>query len=163
MNLKVVYPGTFDPMTRGHEDIVRRAAGLFSEVIVAVAQNPGKKPFFDLAERVELASKVLEDCPNVRVMAFSGLLMQFVREQGAHVVIRGLRAVSDFEYELQLAGMNRHLFPEVETLFLTPAEQYMFISASLVREIALLGGDITRFVSPLIQQQIERKIRTHNS
>ena len=150
-------------MTRGHEDIVRRAAGLFSEVIVAVAQNPGKKPFFDLAERVELASKVLEDCPNVRVMAFSGLLMQFVREQGAHVVIRGLRAVSDFEYELQLAGMNRHLFPEVETLFLTPAEQYMFISASLVREIALLGGDITRFVSPLIQQQIERKIRTHNS
>ena len=150
-------------MTRGHEDIVRRAAGLFSEVIVAVAQNPGKKPFFDLAERVELASKVLEDCPNVRVMDFSGLLMQFVREQGAHVVIRGLRAVSDFEYELQLAGMNRHLFPEVETLFLTPAEQYMFISASLVREIALLGGDITRFVSPLIQQQIERKIRTHNS
>lgn len=161
--LKVVYPGTFDPMTRGHEDIVRRAAGLFSEVIVAVAQNPGKKPFFDLDERVELAASVLSDCPNVRVMGFSGLLMQFVREQDARVVVRGLRAASDFEYEFQLAGMNRKLFPEVESLFLTPAEQYMFISASLVREVALLGGDVTQFVSPLIQQRIERKIRVHNS
>ncbi len=161
--LKVVYPGTFDPMTRGHEDIVRRAAGLFSEVIVAVAQNPGKKPFFDLAERVELAASVLSDCPNVRVIGFSGLLMQFVREQHARVVVRGLRAASDFEYEFQLAGMNRKLFPEVESLFLTPAEQYMFISASLVREVALLGGDVTQFVSPLIQQRIERKIRVHNS
>jgi pantetheine-phosphate adenylyltransferase len=161
--LKVVYPGTFDPMTRGHEDIVRRAAGLFSEVIVAVAQNPGKKPFFDLDERVELAASVLSDCPNVHVMGFSGLLMQFVREQDARVVVRGLRAASDFEYEFQLAGMNRKLFPEVESLFLTPAEQYMFISASLVREVALLGGDVTQFVSPLIQERIERKIRSHNS
>ena len=161
--LKVVYPGTFDPMTRGHEDIVRRAAGLFSEVIVAVAQNPGKKPFFDLEERVELAASVLSDCQNVRVMGFSGLLMQFVREQDARVVVRGLRAASDFEYEFQLAGMNRKLFPEVESLFLTPAEQYMFISASLVREVALLGGDVTQFVSPLIQERIERKIRSRNS
>jgi pantetheine-phosphate adenylyltransferase len=161
--LKVVYPGTFDPMTRGHEDIVRRAAGLFSEVIVAVAQNPGKKPFFDLDERVELAASVLSDCQNVHVMGFSGLLMQFVREQNARVVVRGLRAASDFEYEFQLAGMNRKLFPEVESLFLTPAEQYMFISASLVREVALLGGDVTQFVSPLIQERIERKIRSHNS
>ena len=150
-------------MTRGHEDIVRRAAGLFSEVIVAVAQNPGKKPFFDLDERVELAASVLHDCPNVHVMGFSGLLMQFVREQDARVVVRGLRAASDFEYEFQLAGMNRKLFPEVESLFLTPAEQYMFISASLVREVALLGGDVTQFVSPLIQERIERKIRSHNS
>ena len=158
--LKVVYPGSFDPITCGHEDIVRRAAGLFSEVIVAVTQNPSKKPFFDLDERVELAASVLADCPNVRVMGFSGLLMQFVQEQGARIVVRGLRAVSDFEYEFQLAGMNRKLFPEVETLFLTPAEQYMFISASLVREIALLGGDVTKFVSPLIQQRIESKIRS---
>jgi len=156
--LKVVYPGTFDPITRGHEDIVRRAAGLFPEVIIAVAQSPGKAPFFGLEERVSMAAEVLKDCPNVKVLGFSGLLMQFVKEQGAHVVIRGLRAVSDFEYEFQLAGMNRNMFPEVETLFLTPAEQYMFISASLVREIARLGGDVTKFVSPLVQQHIERKI-----
>lgn len=157
--LKVIYPGTFDPMTRGHEDIARRAAGLFSEVVVAVAQSPGKEPFFDVAERVEMAASVLADCPNVTVTGFSGLLMQFVQAQGARVVIRGLRAVSDFEYEFQLAGMNRKLFPEVETVFLTPDEQYLFISASLVREVALLGGDVTKFVSPLIQQRIARKIR----
>lgn len=157
--LKVIYPGTFDPMTRGHEDIARRAAGLFSEVVVAVAQSPGKEPFFDVAERVEMAASVLADCPNVTVTGFSGLLMQFVQAQGARVVIRGLRAVSDFEYEFQLAGMNRKLFPEVETVFLTPDEQYLFISASLVREVAILGGDVTKFVSPLIQQRIARKIR----
>lgn len=162
MHLKVVYPGTFDPMTRGHEDIVRRAAGLFPEVIVAVAQNPSKKPFFDLAERVAMATEVLRDCSNVLVIGFSGLLMQFVQDQGAHVLIRGLRAVSDFEYEFQLAGMNRKLFPEIETLFLTPAEQYMFVSASLVREVALLGGDITQFVSPWIQKCIADKIHLIN-
>ncbi|MCB5186850.1 pantetheine-phosphate adenylyltransferase [Methylobacillus caricis] len=156
--LKVVYPGTFDPITRGHEDIVRRAAGLFSEVIVAVAQSPGKKPMFGLDERVEMASAVLADCQNVRVLGFSGLLMQFVREQGARAVVRGLRAVSDFEYEFQLAGMNRQLFPEMETIFLTPAEQYMFVSASLVREIAQLHGDVSQFVSPLVQQRIAQKI-----
>lgn len=159
MNSKAVYPGTFDPLTSGHEDIVRRAAGLFSEVVVAVADNTSKKPLFNLKERVELAATVLSDCPNVRVVGFSGLLMQFVREQGASVVVRGLRAVSDFEYEFQLAGMNRKLFPEVETLFLTPAEQYMFISASLVREIALLGGDVSQFVSPLVQEALQRKMR----
>ena len=163
MNAKAVYPGTFDPMTLGHEDIVRRAAGLFSAVVVAVAQNPSKKPFFDLTERVEMATELLADCTNVKVMGFSGLLMQFVRDQGARVVLRGLRAASDFEYEFQLAGMNRHLFPEVETIFFTPAEQYLFISASLVREIAVLGGDVSKFVSPLIQQHLQRKIRLSNS
>jgi pantetheine-phosphate adenylyltransferase len=157
-NHKAVYPGTFDPMTRGHEDIVRRASRLFPEVIVAVADSPGKQPFFTLIERVEMAAATLADCQNVRVVGFSGLLMQFVREQGAMVVLRGLRAVSDFEYEFQLAGMNRNLFPEVETLFLTPSEQYMFISASLVREIALLGGDVRKFVSPLILECIAAKI-----
>lgn len=158
MKDKAVYPGTFDPITRGHEDIVRRAARLFPEVIVAVADSAGKKPFFSLAERVEMATVSLADCPNVRVVGFSGLLMRFVREQGAGVVLRGLRAVSDFEYEFQLAGMNRSLYPEVETLFLTPAEQYMFISASLVREIALLGGDVGLFVSPLVQSRITAKM-----
>lgn len=161
MNSIAVYPGTFDPLTSGHEDIVRRAAKLFNEVVVAVADNTSKKSFFTLAERVSLAQAVLADCPNVRVMGFSGLLMQFVREQGASVVVRGLRAVSDFEYEFQLAGMNRKLFPEVETLFLTPAEQYMFISASLVREIASLGGDVSQFVSPLVQEKLREKIASH--
>ncbi len=157
--LKVVYPGTFDPMTLGHEDIVRRAAGLFAEVVVAVAQNPGKKPFFDLEERVALAAGVLQDCSNVSVVGFSGLLMQFVQDQDARVVIRGLRAASDFEYEFQLAGMNRKLFPQVESLFLTPSEQYMFISSSLVREVAVLGGDVTGFVSPLVKQHISDKLQ----
>lgn len=158
MKPKAVYPGTFDPLTRGHEDIVRRAAGVFSEVIVAVAENTSKRSTFSLSERVDMAAAVLADCPNVRVMAFSGLLMQFVREQGAKVVVRGLRAVSDFEYEFQLAGMNRKLYPEVETLFLTPAEQYMFISASLVREIAALGGDVSQFVPPLVEARLKQKI-----
>lgn len=157
MQAKAIYPGTFDPITRGHEDIVRRAAGLFSEVIVAVAENTSKRSFLTLQERVTLAADVLADCPNVRVAGFSGLLMQFAREQGASVVVRGLRAVSDFEYEFQLAGMNRKLYPEVETLFLTPAEQYMFISASLVREIAMLGGDVSQFVSPLVEQRLKQK------
>jgi pantetheine-phosphate adenylyltransferase len=159
MNSIAVYPGTFDPLTSGHEDIVRRAAKLFSTVIVAVAANTSKKPFFSLDERVGIAAEVLADCPNVKVIGFSGLLMKFVQEQGASVVVRGLRAVSDFEYEFQLAGMNRKLFPEVETLFLTPAEQYMFISASLVREIALLGGDVSQFVSPTIEARLREKIR----
>lgn len=158
-NLKVVYPGTFDPITMGHEDIVRRAASLFSEVIVAVASNPGKKPFFDLNERVEMASHVLKDCPNVKVIGFSGLLMQFVQDQGARVVIRGLRAASDFEYEFQLAGMNRKLFPQVESVFLTPSEQFMFVSSSLVREVAMLGGDVAQFVSPHIQTCINTKLK----
>jgi pantetheine-phosphate adenylyltransferase len=160
MNHKAIYPGTFDPITRGHEDIVRRAARLFPEVILAVADSSAKGPFFTQAERVEMASATLADCRNVRVIGFSGLLMQFAREQNAQVVLRGLRAVSDFEYEFQLAGMNRKLYPEVETLFLTPAEQYMFISASLVREVAVLGGDVSKFVSPLILERITAKIRS---
>jgi pantetheine-phosphate adenylyltransferase len=158
-NLKVVYPGTFDPITMGHEDIVNRAAKLFSEVIVAVASNPGKKPFFDLNERVEMASHVLKDCPNVKVIGFSGLLMQFVQDQGACMVIRGLRAASDFEYEFQLAGMNRKLYPQFESVFLTPSEQFMFVSSSLVREVAILGGDVTQFVSPYIQTCIDKKLK----
>lgn len=158
MEHKAIYPGTFDPITSGHEDIVRRASRLFSEVIVAVADSPGKRPLFSLDERVEMAAATLADCPNVRVTGFSGLLMKFAHEQGAQVIVRGLRAVSDFEYEFQLAGMNRKLFPELETLFLTPAEQYMFISASLVREVAQLGGDVSKFVSPLILDRIAAKI-----
>jgi len=156
---KAIYPGTFDPLTRGHEDIVRRAASLFSEVVLAVADNTSKKSFFSLQERGDIAAEVLADLPNVQVMPFSGLLMQFVREQGAGVVVRGLRAVSDFEYEFQLAGMNRKLYPEVETMFLTPAEQYMFISASLVREIAVLGGDVSQFVPPLVEARLKQKMR----
>lgn len=157
MQRKAIYPGTFDPLTRGHEDIARRAAGVFAEVIVAVADNTAKRSFFSLEERVAMAQEVLADCGNVRVMGFTGLLMQFVREQGAGVVLRGLRAVSDFEYEFQLAGMNRKLYPEVETLFLTPAEQYMFISASLVREIARLGGDVAQFVPPSVERRLHLK------
>ncbi len=159
MSKRAIYPGTFDPITLGHEDVVRRAARLFDEVIVAVAQSHSKKPLFNLEERVALAASVLADCPNVRVVGFTGLLMQFARQEGAEVVIRGLRAVSDFEYEFQLAGMNRHLYPEVETIFLTPAEQYMFISASLVREIATLGGDIGKFVSPSVETAIRSKLK----
>ena len=149
--LKVVYPGTFDPITCGHEDLIRRAALLFDEIVVAVADNRNKKSYFSMEERVEMAQQVLAPFANVKVVGFSGLLMNFVREQEAGIVLRGLRAVSDFEYEFQLAGMNRNLNPDVETLFLTPAEQYMFISASMVREIALLGGDVGPFVHPLIQ------------
>lgn len=164
MQHKVVYPGTFDPLTRGHEDIVRRAADLFSQVVVAVADFPGKKqPFFSTTERVEMAREVLADCPNVEVLGFSGLLMEFVRAQGSRVVLRGLRAASDFEYEFQLAGMNRSLFPEMETIFLTPADKYMFVSASLVREIALLNGDVSKFVHPLIQQRLQGKIQLLNT
>jgi pantetheine-phosphate adenylyltransferase len=159
MSRKAIYPGTFDPITLGHEDVVRRAAKLFDEVIVAVAVSHSKKPLFELDQRVALAAAVLADCPNVRVTGFSGLLMQFAREEQADVVIRGLRAVSDFEYEFQLAGMNRQLYPEVETIFLTPSEQYMFISASLVREIALLGGDIGKFVSPAVDAAIQQKLK----
>ena len=156
---KAIYPGTFDPITRGHEDVVRRAARLFDEVVVAVAKSHGKKPLFDQDDRVALSSEVQVDSPNVRVVGFSGLLMQFAREEGALVVIRGLRAVSDFEYEFQLAGMNRHLYPEVETIFLTPSEQYMFISASLVREIAVLGGDISKFVPSIVDVAIQQKLK----
>ena len=152
-----VYPGTFDPITLGHEDIARRAARLFDEVIVAVAGSTNKKTLFSLDERVALA-KAGFDTPNVNVMGFDGLLMQFVQDQGAQMVIRGLRAASDFEYEFQLAGMNRKLYPKLETLFLTPSEQYMFVSSSLVREVATLKGDVNQFVSPNVEAAIKRKL-----
>ena len=155
---KVVYPGTFDPITLGHEDLVRRAASLFDQVIVAVAGSSNKNTLFTLDERVDLAQAVLKDCPNVKVVGFSGLLMQFVQSQQAQMVIRGLRAASDFEYEFQLAGMNRKLYPKLETIFLTPAEQYMFISASLVREVAKLGGDVHQFVSSIVEAAILEKL-----
>jgi len=146
----VVYPGTFDPITRGHEDVIRRALNLFDEVVVAVANNEPKQPCFNQQERVALARQVLADLPGVRVQPFEGLLVNFVRSLGSRMVLRGLRAVSDFEYEFQLAGMNRCLYPEMETVFLTPAEQYMFVSASMVREIARLHGDVSPFVHPLV-------------
>ena len=153
---KAVYPGTFDPLTRGHEDLARRAAHLFDHVVVAVADSRAKRPFFTLEERVEMAREVLSVHPNVEVIGFSGLLMDFVRANNARVILRGLRAVSDFEYEFQMAGMNRNLYPDVETVFLTPGEQYMFVSATIVREIASLGGNVSPFVSPLVAQRLTR-------
>ncbi len=153
---KAVYPGTFDPLTRGHEDLVRRAAGLFGQVILAIADSKAKRPMFSLDERIDMAREALADYANVQVLGFSGLLMDFMRSQGAHVILRGLRAVSDFEYEFQMAGMNRQLYPDVETMFLTPSEQYMFISATMVREIATLGGDVSLFVSPHVVARIAR-------
>jgi pantetheine-phosphate adenylyltransferase len=153
---KVIYPGTFDPITRGHEDVVRRAAGLFGEVVVAVAASRSAT-LFTLDERVAMAQQVFAGFDNVRVEGFDTLLMNYVRSQNARVVLRGLRAVSDFEFEFQLAGMNRTLHPDVETLFLTPAEQYTFISASIVREIARFGGDVSKFVSPLVAAKLKEK------
>jgi pantetheine-phosphate adenylyltransferase len=155
---RVVYPGTFDPITRGHEDLVRRASTLFDEMIVAVADSRGKRPFFDVDERVAMAKETLAAFPNVRVEGFSGLLMEFLRKHDAKIILRGLRAVSDFEYEFQMAGMNRNLYPDVETLFLTPAEQYMFISATMVREIASLGGDVSPFVNPAVIPHMKARL-----
>ncbi|MBL8448648.1 MAG: pantetheine-phosphate adenylyltransferase [Dechloromonas sp.] len=149
-----IYPGTFDPMTRGHEDLVRRAALLFERVVLAIAESPSKRPHFALADRVGMAREILADVPNVEIVGFNTLLMNFVHERGAKVIVRGLRAVSDFEYEFQMAGMNRSLYPEVETVFLTPGEQYMFISATMVREIARLGGDVGKFVQPCVEQRL---------
>lgn len=154
-----VYPGTFDPITNGHGDLVARAAPLFDRLIVAVAKSSGKAPRFDLRERVQLARAALADIPNVEVRGFDNLLAGFVTECGAGVILRGLRAVSDFEYEFQLASMNRHLIPQAETLFLTPAEEWSFISSSLVREIAALGGDVSDFVHPAVQKALRRRRR----
>jgi len=160
--IKVVYPGTFDPVTRGHEDVVRRAAGLFGEVIVAVAESR-TQTLFTLDERVEIALELFADFSNVRVEGFDCLLMDFVQANNARVVLRGLRAVSDFEYEFQLAGMNRNLYPEVETLFLTPSEQYTFISATIVREVARFGGDVSKFVSPYVIEKLQNKFRSNQN
>ncbi len=157
-NRIAVYPGTFDPITLGHEDIVHRAADLFDEVIVAVAGSTNKRTLFSFEERVSLAQNVFKKAHNVKVMGFNSLLMQFVQEQGAQIVVRGLRAASDFEYEFQLAGMNRKLFPKLETIFLTPSEQYMFVSSTLVREVATLDGDVHQFVSPIVEVAIKNKL-----
>ncbi|HYL88758.1 MAG TPA: pantetheine-phosphate adenylyltransferase [Burkholderiales bacterium] len=157
--IKAVYPGTFDPLTRGHEDLVRRAATLFDTLILAIADSKAKRPFFTVDERIAIAKEVLAGVKNVKVVGFSGLLIDFVREEKARVVLRGLRAVSDFEYEFQLAGMNRHLYPEMETIFLTPSEQHMFISATLVREIASLGGDVSQFVHPVVAKRLKQKTK----
>ncbi len=150
-----VYPGTFDPVTNGHSDLVRRASRLFDRLIVAVAANPAKQPTFDLDKRMSLIKAVLADLPNVEVCSFDNLLVDLARDRGADVILRGLRAVSDFEYEFQLAGMNRKLSPEVETLFLTPAEKFTYISSGLVREIAMLGGDVSAFVHPVVRAALK--------
>jgi pantetheine-phosphate adenylyltransferase len=155
---RAVYPGTFDPITNGHEDLIQRASRLFDHVVVGVAHSQSKRPFFSLEERATLAREVLAPYKNVSVLAFSGLLSEFVKEQSASVILRGLRAVSDFEYEFQLAGMNRRLAPGVETLFLTPSDKYLFLSATIVREIAVLGGDISSFVHPLTAERMNAKI-----
>lgn len=157
-DLIAIYPGTFDPVTNGHTDLVQRASKLFSKVVVAVARSQDKEPFFNLDERIHLAQEVLAEFGNVEVCGFRTLLVEFMREKKATVIIRGLRAVSDFEYEFQLASMNRHLRDDVETVFLTPAEQYSYISSSLVREIARLGGDISPFVPANVVAAIKEKI-----
>ena len=152
-----IYPGTFDPITRGHEDLVRRASTLFDKLILAIAESPSKQPRFPLADRVAMATEILGDLKNVEIVGFNSLLMNFVHEKEAKVVVRGLRAVSDFEYEFQLANMNRRLMPELESVFLTPAEENSFISSTLVKEVALHGGDIHQFVDPLVAQAIAAK------
>ncbi len=159
MAVHALYPGTFDPITNGHHDIIRRATKLFDSVTVAVAASPSKTPAFDLEKRVAMAELVLADLPAVKVTGFSGLTVEFARKHGMAVVLRGLRAVSDFEFEFQLAGMNRHLDPDVETMFLTPAEQFSYISSSLVREISALGGDVSPFVHPAVEAELKRRVR----
>jgi pantetheine-phosphate adenylyltransferase len=156
--VRAVYPGTFDPLTKGHEDLFRRASGLYDEVVIGVADSKTKRPLFTLDERLAMAREALSAYPNVRVEAFRGLLIHFVQEHKAHVILRGLRAVSDFDYEFQLAGMNRQLMPQVETVFMTPSENYQFVSATLVREIATLGGDVSKFVSPSVKRWLDEKL-----
>jgi pantetheine-phosphate adenylyltransferase len=152
-----VYPGTFDPLTNGHIDLVERAAPLFDRLVVSIAENPVKGPSFSLDERIDLARRALSGIERVEVVGYCNLLATFVRELDAGVILRGLRAVSDFEYEFQLASMNRHLIPEAETLFLTPAEQWGFISSSLVREVARFGGDVSGFVHPVVYEALQRR------
>ncbi|KJG17102.1 pantetheine-phosphate adenylyltransferase [Photobacterium angustum] len=157
MTTRVIYPGTFDPITNGHLDLIERAAAMFDHVIVGVAFNPSKKPLFDLNERVELAGKITQHLDNVEIVGFSGLLVDFAKERNANILVRGLRAVSDFEYEFQLANMNRRLMPELETVFLTPAEENSFISSTIVKEVALHKGDVSQFVDPLITEALLKK------
>ncbi|HIF9189292.1 TPA: pantetheine-phosphate adenylyltransferase [Photobacterium damselae] len=158
MTTRVIYPGTFDPITNGHLDLIERAAAMFDMVIVGVAYNPTKKPLFDLDERVALAQSVTQHLPNVEIVGFSGLLVNFAKEHNANVLVRGLRAVSDFEYEFQLANMNRRLMPELETVFLTPAEENSFISSTIVKEVALHKGDMSQFVPNQISQALNKKL-----
>jgi pantetheine-phosphate adenylyltransferase len=159
-NVIAVYPGTFDPMTLGHEDVVRRACQLFDRVIVAVAAGHHKKAMFTLQERIDMAREVVKDFPQVTVEGFQGLVRDFVVARGAKAMVRGLRAVTDFDYEFQLAGMNRSLMPQVETVFLTPSDKYQFISSTFVREIAVLGGEVDKFVSDTVQQRLIEKVRS---
>ncbi|MEY4752906.1 MAG: hypothetical protein RJA44_581 [Pseudomonadota bacterium] len=156
--LTAIYPGTFDPMTLGHQDLMRRASQLFSRLIVAVAAGHHKRTMFSVEERLEIARELATQYPNVEVVAFKGLLRDFVVDHGGKVVVRGLRAVSDFEYEFQMAGMNRQLMPEVETLFLTPSDQYQFVSGTFVREIAMLGGDVSKFVAPSVLARLRQRV-----
>ncbi|MEY4213557.1 MAG: hypothetical protein RL458_1783 [Pseudomonadota bacterium] len=156
--VRAVYPGTFDPLTRGHEDIIRRGASLFDSVVVGVAASRGKNPIFSVDERIEIAREALADCANVRITSFSGLLVNFLREHDARVVLRGVRSVSDFDYEFQMAGMNRQMMANCETLFMVPTEGQMFVSGTLVREIAMMGGDVSRFVAPPVLAWIQRKL-----
>jgi len=151
-----MYPGTFDPITNGHQDLVRRAASIFDRLVVAIAANPNKAPMFSLQQRVDMASQVLADVKNVEVIGYEGLTVEFARVQGLSVIVRGLRAVSDFEFEFQLANMSRHLSPEIESVFMTPQEQYTFISSTLVREIAVLGGNVSEFVHPIVEVELKR-------
>jgi pantetheine-phosphate adenylyltransferase len=159
MKRKAMYPGTFDPITNGHHDLVRRAAGIFDRVIVAVAANPNKAPLFPLTLRVELSRAVLADLPNVEVMGYSELTVEFALKHDLNVILRGLRAVSDFEFEFQLANMCRHLAPEIETVFMTPQEQFTFISSTLVREVAMLGGNVAEFVHPIVAEALRARQR----
>ena len=156
---RAVYPGTFDPMTMGHVDLVKRASKLFDSVIIAIASSDSKKPMFSLEERIEIGNKIFADDPKVEVVGFSGLLVNFAKENDANILIRGLRVVADFEYEFQLANMNRAMSPDIESVFLTPKEEYSYISSSLVKEIATMGGDVTRFVDPVTLEALKQKIK----
>lgn len=153
-----MFPGTFDPITRGHEDLIRRAAVLFEPLVVAIAKSPSKTPMFSLQERADLVKKVLSDLVDVKIISYEGLTVEFAKANGLGVIIRGVRAVTDFEYEFQLAAMNRHLTEEVDTVFLTPEERNTFISSSLIREIAELGGDVASFVHPYVQEKLKKKV-----
>ena len=156
---RAVYPGTFDPMTMGHVDLVKRASKLFDSVIIAIASSDSKKPMFSLEERIEIGNKIFADDPKVEVIGFSGLLVNFAKDNNANILIRGLRVVADFEYEFQLANMNRAMSPDIESVFLTPKEEYSYISSSLVKEIATMGGDVTRFVDPVTLDALNQKIK----
>ena len=155
---RAVYPGTFDPMTMGHVDLVKRASKLFDSVIIAIASSDSKKPMFTLEERIEIGNKIFADDPKVEVIGFSGLLVNFAKDNDANILIRGLRVVADFEYEFQLANMNRAMSPDIESVFLTPKEEYSYISSSLVKEIATMGGDVDRFVDPVTLEALNQKI-----